>query len=452
LRFACDGAGPAYTLFSPLGSHTTYLINFSGKVVRTWTSAFPTHGWVRFLENGHVVRGGNDPGVSGYSGGGQGGRFQEFDFSGNLVWDFSFNEDRLPHHDAAVLPNGNILAIVWEAKTAEEARRAGRREGFVPRNGVWPEALIEFEPQRPSGARIVWEWHLWDHVIQNTDPALPNYGDPASHPERIDVNGDTFGARVIGPRATGDVYHANGVAYNPELDQILLSVPTFNEVWVIDHSTTTAEASGHTGGRSGKGGGLLYRWGNPHAYGRGDRSSRVLGFQHDAHWIPSARPGAGHMMVFSNKTPSAGGDVTRVYEFVPPVDAQGRYHTPADGPFGPAAAVWTYSDPDLLQATMLSGAERLENGNTFITSGPQGRLFEVMPSGEIVWEYWSPYSTETNGFAMFRAVRIPASHPALRNRNLQALDLQPPVNAAVRHGWASCPNNSTSLVDPEGNR
>ena len=54
-----------------------------------------------------------------FSGGGQGGRFQEFDFDGNLVWDFRYNETRLPHHDVAVLPNGNILAIVWEAKTAD---------------------------------------------------------------------------------------------------------------------------------------------------------------------------------------------------------------------------------------------------------------------------------------------------------------------------------------------
>lgn len=450
LRFACDGAGPAYTLFSPLSSKTIYLIDFSGRVVRTWTSAFPTHGWVRFLENGHILRGGNDPGVSGYSGGGQGGRLQEFDFDGNLLWDFSLNRERLPHHDAAILPNGNILTIVWEAKTPDEARRMGRREAFIPRNGIWPEVLIEFEPQPPDGARIVWEWHLWDHIIQNTDSTLNNYGDPSLHPERIDVNGDTFGPRVIGPRASGDVYHANAVAYNPEFDQILLSVPTFNEVWILDHSTTTEEAAGHSAGRSGKGGDLLYRWGNPQLYGRGNSGNRLLGFQHDAHWIPPGRPGAGHIIIFSNRTPTAGGDLSKVYELAPPVDAQGRYELPSTGPFGPAAAVWAYSDRDSLQATMLSGAERLDNGNTFISSGPQGRLFEVTPKGEIVWEYWSPYSTETNGFALFRAIRIPASHPALKGRNLQPLDPQPQVNAAVRHGWGKCPNDSDTSVDPGG--
>src|SRR6185295_3321148 len=169
---------------------------------------------------------------------GQGGRFQEFNLDGKLEWDFRFNEVSLPHHDVAVLPNGNVLAIVWESKTADEARRAGRRKGFIPQDGIWPDALIEFEPQRPNGARIVWEWHMWDHLIQNVDAMLDNYGDPAQHPERIDWNGDTAGVLAPPAKPVRDVFHTNAVAYNPELDQIILSVPTFNEIWVIDHSTT----------------------------------------------------------------------------------------------------------------------------------------------------------------------------------------------------------------------
>src|SRR5262249_5327666 len=162
-------------------------------------------------------------------------------------------------------PNGNILAIVWELKTADEARTAGRRQELIPRNGIWPDALIEFEPQGPTDARIVWEWRIWDHLIQNAAPSLANYGDPSLHPERIDVNGDTIQGRVPG-LTPSDVFHTNAVFYNADLDQILMSVPTFNEIWVIDHSTTVEEAAGHTGGRSGKGGDLLYRWGNPQSY------------------------------------------------------------------------------------------------------------------------------------------------------------------------------------------
>ena len=65
-----------------------------------------------------------------------------------------------------------------------------------------------------------------------------------------------------------DWMHSNAVAYNAELDQVLLNVLEFNEFWIIDHSTTTAEAAGHTGGKHGKGGDLLYRWGNPRALSR----------------------------------------------------------------------------------------------------------------------------------------------------------------------------------------
>jgi len=429
LSLNCQGVTAGYTLFAPMSSETTYLVDADGKVVRTWKSAYLPSAWVYFLDNGHVLRGGSDRGSSPFGGGGQGGRFQEFDLDGNLVWDFQYNTPQLPHHDVAVLPNGNILAIAWEGKTAEEARRAGRRPASIPSNGVWPDMVIEFEPLRPSGARIVWEWHIWDHLIQNIDPALENYGDPATRPERIHINADTGGIGF-----SRDVFHTNAIAYNPELDQIILSVPTFNEVWVIDHSTTTLQAAGRSGGRSGKGGDLLYRWGNPQAYGRGTLADQLLGFQHDARWIPKGRPGAGHMMVFSNRTPTANGPVTKVYEFAPAIDAEGRYAVPDNGPFGPAAPLWTYSDADL-QTTNLSGAERLENGNTLISAGPQGRIFELTSAGDIVWEYWSPYSGPSGNsggaFSLFRAVKIPADHPALAGKDLRPLNPQPPASPAA---------------------
>jgi hypothetical protein len=261
---------------------------------------------------------------------------------------------------------------------------------------------------------------------------MDHYGNLAEHPERINVNGDLIGLTTPPRNPTSDMFHTNSVSYNPELDQILLSIPRFNEVWVIDHSTTTEEAGGSSGGRSGKGGDLLYRWGNPQAYGRGDEADRLLGFQHDARWIPAGRPGAGHITVFSNRTPGPHGEYTKVYELVPPVDGGGQYFTGRDSAFGPAGPVWTYS-AESLEAGNVSGAERLANGLTLISSGPQGRIFEVTPAGEIVWEYWSPYAgtlvnsgtQSPNAFILFRAVRIPADHPALAGRRLQALDPQP---------------------------
>ena len=411
---ATDG----YTLFAPLNSTTSYLIDLEGNVVREWESEMVPSAWIYMLDNGDVLRGGREPVTSGFSGGGQGGRFQRFTFDGELIWDYSLNNDlQLPHHDVAVLPNGNLLAVVWEAMTEDETRTVGRREAFIPDGGIWGDSVLELEPVGSDGARVVWEWHAKDHLVQDIDPDLPNYGNPADLPERIDINGDIVGQTAPQGSPAQDVFHINSVAYNEDLDQIILSAPTFNEIWVIDHSVSTAAAAG-------SGGDLLYRWGNPQAYGRGTAEDTKLGFQHDAKWIPGGFPGAGNIMVFSNRTPGVG---TEVLELESPVNRRGRYQIEDGEAYGPADPVWAYSADDF-SATYISGAVRLWSGDTLITSGPQGRLFEVDPDGNVVWDYWSPFDSNTdaegaapNPFAVFRAIRIPPDHPALAGQELAPL-------------------------------
>src|SRR5690606_34374153 len=107
-----------------------------------------------------------------------------------------------------------------------------------------------------------------------------NYGNPIDHPELLDINlGDSLPPLIsvdsmnilksLGrarrnelPENRGsDLYHINSIKYNSELDQIAFSSPSLNEIFIIDHSTTTQESAGHRGGRWGKGGDFLYRWG-----------------------------------------------------------------------------------------------------------------------------------------------------------------------------------------------
>ena len=146
-----------------------------------------------------------------------------------------------------------------------------------------PDAVVEIEPIRPKGGRIVWQWHVWDHLVQNYDPTKANYGVPSNHVELINANCGALQQFWN---------HFNGIDYNPQLDQILISSRNQCEIWVIEHGTNTAQTAGHTGGRYGKGGDLLYRWGNPAAYRLGAAADRQLVEQHDAEWIPDGLPGA----------------------------------------------------------------------------------------------------------------------------------------------------------------
>jgi hypothetical protein len=449
-----------YVYFNPLISSTTYLIETaSGQVVHTWESGYAPAGSLYLLDNGNLMRGAREPDVAVFGGGGQGGRIQEITWDGEVVWDYSFaSEARLTHHDIEILPNGNILAIAWEAKPLEAVRAMGYRPEMTPERGLWPDMVVELEPRPPDDARIVWEWHAWDHMIQDHDASASNYGDPADHPELIDINGgnqppgnlvaeDVARWREIGyvpdddeRNVSADLMHTNAIAYNAALDQIVLSVPNYNEVWIIDHSTTTEQARGHSGGRWGRGGDLLYRWGNPRAYGRGGADDQRLFFQHDVRWVPEGLPGAGNLTVFNNRRPGPDGPHSAVFEIEPPMDAAGRYRLREGEPFGPEEATWSYTaaEPAAFSSPFISGAHRLGSGNTLITSGAQGRFFEVTPLGEIVWEYWSPTSGDVRmpdgslphpvaafPYAVFRATKIMPDHPALRGRTLRPLDPQP---------------------------
>ena len=183
--------------------------------------------------------------------------------------------------------------------------------------------------------------------------------------------------------------HMNSLAYDEKLDQIVLSVRGCSEIWIIDHSTTTQEAAGHSGGKQGKGGDLIYRWGNPAAYRRGTEADRQLIQQHDAEWIPDRYPGAGHLTIFNNGYERGWSSIE---EILPPVDANGRYALEAGKAYGPDKPVWHYEAKPATAffSSETSGAQRLPNGNTLICAGVVGGLFEVTSSGEVVWQYVNP--------------------------------------------------------------
>jgi hypothetical protein len=437
------GAFQGYTLVAPLNSTKTWLIDMEGRAVHTWESKYTAGQDAYLLENGHLLRAATlNDGERHFVTAGQGGRVQEFDWDGNLVWDFKFHDDkRVAHHAICRLPNGNVLLIVWEMKTAEETLAAGRRPEEV--EGPWlADSIVEIRPTGKTAGEIVWEWHVWDHLIQDADPCKAKHGDVGAHPELIDINfgeSEAFpGARSRGGRpgpsrqATAkkasartndaaekrnldrlkgigyvgdasarrnrglvpDWTHVNSVAYKAEHDQIVISVRAFGEFWIIDHGTTTAEAASHSGGRRGHGGDILYRWGNPRSYRAGSATDQRLFTQHDAHWIPNGHPGQGHILVFNNGSGRPGGNYSSVDEIVLPVNDRGDYVRTPGKAFEPREPAKSYSAPkkaDLFSFVM-GGANRLPNGNILICESVSGTILEVTPEGKTIWKYINPDS------------------------------------------------------------
>lgn len=434
------GVFAGYTLLSPLQSTKTFLIDAEGRVVHTWTGAGNPASVGYLLDNGHLLRPCVIPqSEQPMSGAAAGGRIQEFDWDGNIVWDFKFANDKfMQHHDITRMPNGNILMIVWDRKSKADAVAMGRRAEGVG-NFLMSDSIVEIKPTGPTTGEIVWQWNLWDHLIQDFDRTKPGFGRVAAKPELVDLNfGDREFQRMLndpaeverlrslgylgagapqggerdgnnppaapaaggdgrggarGPGGDTDWTHTNAVAYNAELDQIMLCIHNFHEIWIIDHSTTTAQAASHAGGKSGKGGDLLYRWGNPRAYRSGTNVDQKLFAQHNAHWIPKGLPGENHVIIFNNGQGRPDGTYSTIEEIVLPVDKNGAYALEPGLAWGPEETHWTYSAPVKtdLYSSFISGAHRLPNGNTLICAGASGTLFEVTADKKLVWKFQNSF-------------------------------------------------------------
>lgn len=452
-----SGAWEGYTLYSPLDGAGSYLIDNDGRVIHFWDTDYRSN--ISYLQDdGSLMRatsfgnGGNGH----YHGGGAGHSIQEVSWDGKVTWEYVYSdEDHLMHHDIAPMPNGNVLLVAWEGKSVEETIAAGRDPELIGDDGLWPLHIIEVKPQRPSGGEIVWEWHIWDHLIQDFDESKANYGDPMSHPERVEINPpglwmdaiseeeraqlEALGYLGGGPEdekrsdakrnrsKSADWLHTNAIDYNADLDQIAVSLLGNNEILIIDHSTTTEEARGTTGGRYGKGGDILYRWGNPAAYRAAGDDDQTLFAQHNVHWIPDGLPGAGNLLIFNN---GRGRNYSTIIELVPPQESPGHYTRPSGEPFGPAEPTWEYvaPEPKEFYSMFISGSQRLANGNTLICYGAKGIFFEVTSAGKEVWRFVNPVmgpegSSHANdkrkpSNIVYRAHRYAKDHPAFSGREL----------------------------------
>ncbi|WP_296316932.1 aryl-sulfate sulfotransferase [Winogradskyella sp. UBA3174] len=443
-----EDAFEALTLFNI--NTKAYLINNCGELVNEWTSNYLPGSSVYLLPNGNLLRAGRlEDGSSDIAFGGQGGIVELFDWDGNIVWSYIYSSSTFrQHHDIYPLPNGNILLLAATVMTEAEAIQAGRDPSFLIDNELYNEQILELEPVGTNQANIVWEWNINDHLIQDFDATKDNFGVVEDNPQRLDINflnGGTGGNNWL---------HVNSIQYNEERDQIVISARRISEIWIIDHSTSTAESASTTGGTYNKGGDLLYRWGNPEAYRQGSPSDRTLFGQHTPRFIKSGLPNENKIILFNNgfqRSP----EFSQVDIITPPESSLGVYDYTPNSSYGPLNTDYTYSDlsedPSAFFTAIVSSAQQLPNGNILICEGRDGYFFELDSNNEKVWEYINPINNNNGNSTQqgmpapgtnltFRATKYPLNFSGFDGR-----DLSPNLPLELNPDLTPC--NNLSIVD-----
>ncbi len=408
IQYNASKAYEGYTLFSPMFSDKTYLVDMLGNVVHIWEHKGDPPGLhYILLENGHILGNTRDkpmpppkegeprqkpqpnpnPNKGLNFGGGVKG-LREIDWDGNVVWEWIPGpQEGSLHHDFVRLPNGNTMTNAWEHISKEEAIAGGRNPKQTTDKGLAPDVIYEIDP----GGKVVWKWKAWDHRGMNSI-------------KHLDVN---FITAVLPQHrfANPDWTHFNTIDYNSETGQILVDSREFGEFYIIDHKT----------------GEIVYRWGNPNAYGGGDpptfttSGNQILYGPHDAHWIKESLPGAGNILIYNNGWARPPVNYSSVVEMDPKT----------------GEIIWEYKSKseNSFYSHHISGAQRLPNGNTMICSGNHGHIFEVTKEGEVVWEYINPVTSggikgwfDDAGFEannmVFRAHRYGPDYPGLKGKKL----------------------------------
>lgn len=343
-----------YTVVAPSFSKKTYLIDMEGDVVHEWNSDYPPGLYAELLPNGNLLRGMRlvDEAPTNY--GGSAGGVQEIDWNGNVVWEYRVCDDmHVQHHCFKRAPNGNTFILCWEKKSLEDCLAKGRNPGTMPKygytnngitqRGLWPDYVIEVN----KAGDIVWEWHAWDHIGTGVDQLDINFRLP----------------EPTGYLAQGDWTHFNTIDYDEKRDIVLLNSRNFGEFYFIDRKT----------------GKIIYRWGNPSAYGKGkapsfaDDGDQILFGPHCPQFTDK-----GTVLLFDNGWLRPELNRSRAVEMDPRT----------------GEIVWEYqsNNPNAFSSPFQGATQRLPNGNTMVTSTNAGQVFEVTPEKEVVWVFNTPWA------------------------------------------------------------
>jgi len=430
LRFIDSNVTEGYTLFTPESINKVFLINNCGEIINEWEFTERPGATCYLLENGNLLRAGKES-------------IEIRDWDNNIVWTFLMDSLGLnQHHDIEPMPNGNILCVITDLYPASDVVAIGRNPENLDENFKL-DKIIELQPVGTNAANVIWEWKFIDHFIQDFDSSKLNYGNVANHPELIDINFDNG--------HNNDYTHVNAIDYNASLDQILISTRHLDEIHIIDHSTTTEEAKGSTGGNFNKGGDILWRWGNVEVYKHGTALDQKLYLQHDAKWVEDGYLDEGKITVFNN-----GGDGTDSFSSIHLLEPKilNNSYVIENEVFLPLNYEWSWNGlilEEVVKEGKKSGAHALPNGNFIICETSKGQVSEISRNGDVLWVYKNPVGVEVinqfevsigNNTNLFRAEKYSIGYVGFLGLDLTPKNIIEDVNEIS----ALCIENNTIEV------
>jgi len=448
-----DKAANGYTMIG------RYLIDMKGNVCHI------------FKNGGRIYEDGTMYGEGGMT-------FAKYDWDGNVIFDLEETRpEHHPHHDSMLIFNKKLNAetVIYISNkdlTHDEVIAAGADPNLrTDYTGSQMDCLVE----RDQNNNVVWEWSMYDHLVQDRYPDKDNYvgkGKKISdYPGKMDIN--------HGKAVSRDWNHCNGFDYNPANGHIVFDQVS-GEMWIIDHDGTFVAGDPEKSielAASDKGD-FLWRFGDPAMYDQGDSSThKQMGTTHDAQFIKKGRPGYGNLMIYNNGA-AMGVAVAQstMMEINPYLDAQGittdSYVNPPDAGYKAGRSrrgggkrgggkdrgkgggggrggggkggggkgggsrlisnqlVWEFRNNQESGMLSTNGGNciRLYNGNSLASNKVHGHYVEVTPEFEIVWEYVNPvcrtgvkkiitpedYDLHPAG----RTDRYPWNYPAFQGKDL----------------------------------
>ena len=387
-----------FTVLSVLSTHAVIVIDMNGNVVKRWDGYNDSAGGpARILPGGGVIAatGARPPHQESLE-------LVQRDFDGNVVWRFDHNQQIetsdgktiwsvRQHHDwqREDYPAGYYSPEAKPAITGSKTLILTHTSHVLP---AVSDAMLEDDRliEISWDGKILWQWVAGEHIgelgfdaaARAAIHAAPGFNTARNGFDWLHVNSATY----VGPNHWFD-----------EGDQRFAP----NNVIISSRQASLLAIVARDGS-------IVWRLGPDFSQSEALKKIRQIIGQHHAHFIPKGLPGAGNLLVFDNGGASGYGAPTPVAPNGSGIFARANSRVLEINPVT-LELVWSYVSPLHFYSSNISSAQRLTNGNTLITEGAQGRVFEVTTDGKVVWEYMSPFFGDgpRRSNAVYRAYRVP---------------------------------------------